>query len=153
MEWIWVAAHCESTKPRTNHAAAVALAPVAVVDSAVPAGGTEHAMSAQDAAADRTPSSSIPLLGETQADYRRRMALVQAEALERRQQELDQQRSPSNTPADRIRIWERLHQVELPRSPEHRLIGVIAAHTGLSPDEVRDEQRLRAAAKAVPRAS
>lgn len=94
-------------------------------------------------------SGSAPRAGETQADYRQRLTLLQAEALERRQKELGEQRSPLNTPADRIRIWERLHQLSLPRSPSHRLISVIAANTGLSPEEVRLEQRERATARAT----
>jgi len=39
--------------------------------------------------------------------------------------------------------------VSLPRDPQHRLLDVIATNTGLTVDEVRDEQRLRVAA-AVP---
>jgi hypothetical protein len=103
-----------------------------------------------DAVPDQIVPSSVPRIGESQADYRQRMTLLQAEALERRQQELSDQRSPLNTPADRIRIWERLHQLQLPRSPTHRLITVIAANTGLSLAEVRAEQRTRATANAAP---
>ena len=88
-----------------------------------------------------------PLLGESGAAYRERIALLEAEALERRQQELNEQRSPAKTPGDRIRIWERRHQLPLPRSPDHHLIRVIAANTGLSLDDVRAEQRLRGASK------
>jgi hypothetical protein len=101
----------------------------------------------EDAVPDYIVSSTTPRVGETQADYRERIALVQAEALERRQHELSEQCSPSKTPADRIRIWERLHQLPLPGLPSHRLISVIAANTGLSVDEVRAEQSMRAAAK------
>jgi hypothetical protein len=72
------------------------------------------------------------------------MALLQAEALERRQQDLQQQSSPQNSPGDRIRIWERLHQLALPVNPAHRLVSIIAANTGLSTEEVHEEQRLRA---------
>lgn len=100
---------------------------------------------------DRIAPASVPLAGETPADYRRRMDLLQAEALERREQELAEQRSPLNTASDRIRIWERRHQLTLPRSPDHALISVIAMNTGLSLEEVQTEQRLRAAAGAVVR--
>lgn len=88
-------------------------------------------------------------IGETQADCRERMALLQAEALERRQQDLAQQSSPHNSPTDRIRIWERLHQLSLPVNPAHRLVSIIAANTGLSTAEVQEEQRLRATAAAA----
>lgn len=93
--------------------------------------------------------STAPRLGESQADYRQRIALLRAEAMERRQKELGEQCSPSYTPADRIRIWERLHQLTLPHSSNHRLIAVIAANTGLSVAEVQAEQRLRAAANST----
>lgn len=87
----------------------------------------------------------VPIAGESNSDYRSRVAAHQVQAGERRQLELLEQRSSMNTPAARIRIWERLHQVELPRSPSHRLVEVIAAQTGLTSEDVRDEQRLRAA--------
>jgi len=90
------------------------------------------------------------VIPESAADYRQRMALLQAEALERRQHELSEQRSPLNTPADRIRIWERVHQLPLPRCPSHRLVSVIASHTHLSLEEVRAEQRLRAVRSTAP---
>lgn len=86
----------------------------------------------------------VPFAGERNEDYRARIVAYQAEAVERRQQELLEQRSSMNTPASRIRLWEQLHQVDLPRSPSHRLIDVIAAQTGLTSEDVRDEQRLRA---------
>lgn len=89
----------------------------------------------------RIKSPLIP--GETTDAYRERMALLQAEAAERRQQQIDEQSSTLNSASVRIRAWERLHQVDLPSDPTHRLVEVIAASTGLSPDDVRAEQRLR----------
>jgi hypothetical protein len=94
-----------------------------------------------------------PIMGETVADYRARIALHQAEISERRQQELLEQTSLQNAPATRIRIWERLHQVGLPRNPAHRLLEVIAANTGLSIEEVRDEQQRRATPVIEPAAA
>jgi hypothetical protein len=38
-----------------------------------------------------------------------------------------------------------LHAIVLPRDTAHRLIGVIAAHTGLTVAQVREEQQQRAA--------
>lgn len=86
----------------------------------------------------------VPFAGERNEDYRARIAAHQAEAVERRRQELLEQRSSMNTPASRIRLWEQLHQIDLPRSPSHRLIDVIAAQTSLTSEDVRDEQRQRA---------
>src|SRR5579862_9630677 len=85
--------------------------------------------------------------GESTADYRTRMARLQAEALEHWQKQLDAQTSALNSPSDRIRIWERRHQIDLPRDPRHRLIKLIAANTGLSAEDVYAEQRLRAETK------
>ena len=84
-----------------------------------------------------------PKPGETVADFRARIAQDQAEAMDRRQRELAEQRSDANMPAARIKIWERLHQISLPRNPSHRLLNVIAANTGLSIEQVRAEQRQR----------
>jgi DNA-binding transcriptional regulator YiaG len=104
-----------------------------------------------DKLAGRLRQAPVPFAGETNNDYRARIAHHQAEIQERRQRELLEQASKLNLPAARIRIWERLHCVSLPRDPKHRLLDVIAKHTGLTLDEVRDEQRLRVEA-AVPTA-
>ena len=92
---------------------------------------------------DFSALQSVP--GEGTEERRRRMALLQAEAVEQRQRELAEQSSPLNSASIRIKAWERLHQVDLPSNPDHRLVTIIAANTGLSIDEVRDEQSLRAA--------
>jgi len=85
--------------------------------------------------------------GESTADYRTRMASLRAEALERWQKQLAEQSSVLNSPSDRIRVWERRHQIDLPLDPGHRLIKLIAANTGLSAEDVYAEQRLRAEAR------
>jgi len=99
----------------------------------------------RDKPASASAFAPVPFAGETNNDYRARIAHHQADMLEQRQRELLEQASTLNTPTARIRIWERLHQVSLPRSPNHRLLGIIAANTGLTLDEVLDEQRLRIA--------
>jgi hypothetical protein len=81
--------------------------------------------------------------GESPSDYRTRMARIQAEALEVWQHQLAEQSSTLNSPSDRIRVWERRHQIDLPRDPGHRLIKLIAQNTGLSEEDVYAEQRLR----------
>jgi hypothetical protein len=105
----------------------------------------------ESAAPARIVPSSAFLVGETSEDHRKRLAQLQAEALERRQQELGEQRSPLHTPEERIRIWERLHQLRLPRNPSHRMVSVIAAQTNLSLEDVRAEQVLRAANSRDPK--
>lgn len=87
------------------------------------------------------------LAHESTADYRTRMAILQAEALEKWQKQLAEQSSVLNSPSDRIRVWERRHQIDLPRDPAHPLIKLIAANTGLSAEDVYAEQRLRAEAR------
>ena len=99
----------------------------------------------RDKSPNHTAYAPVPLAGETNNYYRARIAHHQADMLEQRQRELQEQASTLNTPTARIRIWERLHQVSLPRDPNHRLLGIIAANTGLTMDEVLDEQRLRVA--------
>jgi len=93
-----------------------------------------------------------PLTGEPNADYRARIARRQAEAAELRQRELIEQASTINPPELRIRIWERLHEVTMPRDAAHRLLRVIAQQTGLTVAEVQTEQQNRAnsVAPAVP---
>lgn len=103
----------------------------------------------QNNASDRLATSTGMIAGESAADFRQRTKLQQAEAFGRRQQELDEQCSPLHPAADRIRMWERLHQLPLPPSATHRLLEVIAAKTGLSLDEVLAEQRARALAKGL----
>jgi len=88
---------------------------------------------------------SLPFAGEPSSEFRERLARQQAAASERRQQALTEQASTLNTPQARIRIWEQLHAIALPRDTAHRLIGVIAAHTGLTVAQVREEQVQRAA--------
>lgn len=89
------------------------------------------------------PSASRPNPGELMSDYRARLIQEQAQAVERRQMELAEQTSIRNAPGERIRIWERLHGVSLPRDPTHRLVAVVAAATDLALEQVLEEQRRR----------
>jgi len=84
-----------------------------------------------------------PRAGESTADFRTRIAQHQAEAVESRRRSIAEQTSDAHPPAARIKIWEKLHHVVLPRNPNHRVLRIVAAHTGLTLDEVRAEQRLR----------
>ncbi|MDE2219458.1 MAG: hypothetical protein KGL25_03900 [Gammaproteobacteria bacterium] len=87
---------------------------------------------------------TLPFAGEPNADFRARIARRHAEAAETRQRELLEQASTVNSPDLRIRIWERLHEVTLPRDAGHRLLDVIAAQTGLTMAQVKAEQHNRA---------
>ena len=82
-------------------------------------------------------------------DFRARLVHQQAEAAERRRMDLAEQSSRLKTAEERIRIWERIHEVNLPKDPAHRLIEIIAANTGLTGSDVREEQQRRAGARAT----
>jgi hypothetical protein len=57
--------------------------------------------------------------------------------------------SPAKDADERIRIWEQLHALRLPRASGHALVSVIAAQTRLTIGQVHDEQRRRATPKAL----
>ena len=82
-------------------------------------------------------------------DYRARLIHQQAEAAERRRFDLAEQSSRLKTPEERIRIWERIHELPLPKDSTHRLMELIAENTGLTSDEVCEEIRRRAAQRAA----
>jgi len=82
-------------------------------------------------------------------DFRARLVHQQAEAAERRRLDLAEQSSRLKTAEERIRIWERIHEVTLPKDPAHRLIDIIATNTGLTDADVRDEQQRRAMLRAA----
>src|SRR5262245_10709700 len=77
----------------------------------------------------------------------RRAAAQRAEkerALARRRA-LDSQAAADIAPHERIRIWERLHGLSLPRSAAHPLLAVVVAQTKLTLRDVVDEQQRRRA--------
>ena len=78
-------------------------------------------------------------------DFRARAERAAREAAERREQALVDQRSPENTNDARVRIWERLHQVRLPKDPAHAILAIIAKQTGMRLTEVQEVQKQRSA--------
>jgi hypothetical protein len=76
----------------------------------------------------------------------RRQAARREEAVQaaERQRHLAAQAAPHRDPQQRIKIWEQLHAMWLPREPNHRLVGVIAAQTALTVEQIQAEQRRRA---------
>jgi hypothetical protein len=86
-------------------------------------------------------------VGEPIAEQRARVALEHAEREEHRQADLVELSSTRNVPGDRIRLWERLHGLTLPRDPNHSVLDVIAAATDLELVQVQEEQRRRQPAK------
>jgi len=83
-------------------------------------------------------------LTDPMQDHRARLERTRLEAAQRRSDAINEQRSSVNTPAQRVRVWERLHRLSLPRDPAHAVLLVVARQTGLRLAEVREVQRQRA---------
>jgi hypothetical protein len=66
-----------------------------------------------------------------------------------RQQQIALLTSPLRTAEERIRLWEKLHALTLPRSPTHKLLRIIADQTELSLEQVLEVQR-RSFAPRIP---
>ena len=94
-------------------------------------------------ARDHLESSVVS--GDRMMDHRARIAQEESERLERKQRELIEQSSERNTPAERIRIWERRHALTLPRATDHPLLAIVAAGTKLALHQVNEEQQRRLA--------
>ena len=89
------------------------------------------------------PFGARPRVVESVAEHRTRLAREHEEKQQRRSEALAGQTSCANDPSERIRIWEQLHGLHLPRNPTHNLLRVIAVATELQLEQVREVQRLR----------
>jgi hypothetical protein len=81
-------------------------------------------------------------------DLAERRAQIEHQNQERaaeRQQQIALQSSPLSGAEERIRLWEKLHALNLPRSAQHKLLGVIAEQTNLSIQDILDAQQRRVA--------
>jgi len=81
-------------------------------------------------------------------DLAERRAQIEHQNQERaaeRQQQIALQSSPLSGAEERIRLWEKLHALDLPRSSKHKLLRVIAEQTNLSIQDVLDAQQRRVA--------
>lgn len=99
---------------------------------------------------DRSPSQALRALASTAAERREAVELEQQERDALRQQELESQASPLNDAQERIRIWERLHALALPKHSEHKLVSIIAMQTRLTVHQVQEEQQRRAHPSPMP---
>ena len=99
----------------------------------------------------QTPGRPTTSVGtdDPMMDFRARLVHQQAEAAERRRLDLAEQSSRLKSAEERIRIWERIHEVTLPRDSAHNLVEIIASNTGLTEADVREEQQRRAAVRAA----
>ncbi len=80
-------------------------------------------------------------------DHRARLERIRLEAVERRERALLDQCAPDSTPAMRVQVWEKLHQLSLPRDPAHAILQQVADQTALELAEVLEVQRQRKAAR------
>jgi hypothetical protein len=83
---------------------------------------------------------------EPRSDYCVELERRRLEADKQRNQALHDQSSELNSPDERVRTWERLHQLRLPRDPAHLILLQIARDTALGMDQLLEVQRLRARA-------
>jgi hypothetical protein len=84
----------------------------------------------------------------TLQEHRTRCEMEEEERLARRRLQREELHCESRTADERIRAWEEFHDLRLPTDASHRLVGVIAAATRLTPAEVVLEQQARAARSA-----
>jgi len=77
------------------------------------------------------------------ADRRAQFAQEQQQRMVERQQQMASLCSPLSSADERIRLWEKLHALELPRSPTHKLLCLIAQQTEISLAQVLEVQQRR----------
>ena len=82
--------------------------------------------------------------GTSPADPRAQALRAAEERAQERAQLVERQSSSLHTPEERIRLWEKLHVLSLPRVSTHPLLSLIASQTALTLQQVRDEQQRRA---------
>jgi branched-subunit amino acid aminotransferase/4-amino-4-deoxychorismate lyase len=75
-------------------------------------------------------------------------AEAQAKA-DQRKLELEELRSDQNSAERRVRMWEKVHGLSLPRNPDHPILDLIATKTRLTLQQVREVQQEDAARRAA----
>jgi hypothetical protein len=88
-----------------------------------------------------SPLMTPPIEPQTPAE---RFAHEEKVRAEKRRRDIAEQRSDENSPAVRIRVWEKLHSLRLPIDPAHPVLDVIAVNTRLTLEQVLQEQCARA---------
>ncbi len=91
---------------------------------------------------DVIPNSKMNAVVSTFAE---RLVIEERERAHQRHLDRAEQISDLNSPAIRIRAWEKLHGLRLPSDPAHPVLDVVAVSTRLSLNQVQEEQRARAA--------
>lgn len=90
------------------------------------------------------PSTSRPIVDIIRT-HAERLALEAEERLHQRQRALAEQSSTANPPDVRIRAWEKVHALRMPGDTAHPVLDVIAYGTGLTLEQIHEEQRVRLA--------
>ena len=80
---------------------------------------------------------------ELMLDHQARAERARLDAEQQRQRSISDQRDAANAPEVRVRIWEKLHQVRLPKSPTHAILAKVASDTGLGLAAVLEVQSAR----------
>jgi hypothetical protein len=77
------------------------------------------------------------------ADHRAQVASEQQARMAERQQQMALLSSPLSSADERIRLWQKLHALALPRSPTHKLLSIIARQTEMALAQVLEVQQRR----------
>ena len=83
----------------------------------------------------------------TVEERRARIEQEENAARAERHRQLEAQRSMLSPARERIRLWERLHKLHLPRDANHALLPIIARETDLTVIDIQQEQIRRDAYK------
>jgi hypothetical protein len=81
--------------------------------------------------------------GMSRSECKARAAELAEEIEAERRRNVSEQSSDRLTPHERIRFWEKLHGAKLPRSVDHPVLAIVAADTGLTLEQIGDEQKQR----------
>jgi len=81
--------------------------------------------------------------GTSRSECRARAAHLESQQQAQRDLALGELSSQALGPEQRICLWEKLYEVRLPREANHPALSVISAITGLSLEQIREEQRRR----------
>ncbi|MBM0103106.1 hypothetical protein JM946_00030 [Steroidobacter sp. S1-65] len=94
---------------------------------------------------DKQPYQPSTIFNDSPVERRLQVQRAERERAALRESELEEQASHVKEPRERIEIWERLHALRLPRTPDHLLLKVIATQTRLTVAQVHEEQQRRVA--------
>jgi hypothetical protein len=87
--------------------------------------------------------------GDALKDLRAEAERARQEKAEQRRLEAAELQSNEHSPERRIRAWEKLYGLHLPTDANHPVLDVIAASTHLTLEQLREEQRARAARRSI----